>query len=509
MSDKTIVLIYPTPTQGYAKERRRDVHTVKRIYAPLTVMYLAAVLEEAGFKVLLLDQRLNSIEAISQKIEDVGDILFFGISTMTGTQIKNGLAIQRMLREHFDSKIPLVWGGVHPTLQPEETVIHPLVDIVCQGEGELIVVKLAQALMTERPLQTVPGIFFKENGEIRKTMPSPKIDPLDRLPFPAWHHLKDHLNPAQYPVLATITTSRGCPYNCTYCYKFGMDNAGRGAFWRPFSIDRIMDEVDYLHDSYGFDIFESVTENFIFQTSRAVEMIRRFKERKFKISAISSNFHTYKDDIIKELPGFCDYVAYSPETGSSRIQTMLRKKADFKKMKILNQKLVDINITTAHTFIFGFPFETDDDVRDTVKLCTDFKRINPHSRMAIYQYMPYPGAPLTDLMVSDYGLIMPEDLDGWTYSDMYGELDKRFRPWLSEKQLIFLNKFQLLFNMLFNTYAELDQKLYDIYDSDPKIRKIMGDISTIPRATNPPFRYTLNERLTPTMRERYSGRVMI
>jgi len=507
--NKSIVLIYPRPTQGYLKERRRDIHAVKRIYAPLSIMYLASTLEEAGFPVFLFDHRLTTMDEIKEKISQIPDILFFGISTMTGSQIKDGLEIARELRSLYGKDVPLVWGGVHPTIFPYKTILHPMVDIIGYGEGDYTIVELAKAMAKGKSLKTVKGIYFKENGNVVKTPPNDKIEPLDVLPIPAWRHLKDHLNPAQYPVLATITTSRGCPFSCTYCYKSEMDNAGSGRLWRPFSVDRVMREVDYLNASFGFNIFETADENFILDSHRAIELIRNFKSRKFKISAIRSNFLTYKDKVIRELPGFCDYVAYAPETGAKKIQALLNKKADYQKMRLLNARLRDMGITTIHTFIFGFPFETDDDILATVELCRDFKRINSASRMAIYQYMPYPGAPLTEMMTSKYGLVLPDNFEEWEKTDMYGELDLKFRPWVDQERLKFLNDFQLLFNVLFNTYDEIGAEVYDIYNSSAKIRKLIGDISTIQRAVSSPYSSTLNERLTPILRQRYHERVFV
>lgn len=509
MKNKHIVLIYPRPTQGYAKERRRDSHSVKRFYPALSIMVLAATLEAVGFSVLLLDHRLNTTDELLEKINNLDEILFIGISTMTGSQIRAGLDIAQRLRSKYDTDIPLVWGGVHPTIFPEKTILHPLVDIIVYGEGDYTVVKLAKAIAENKPLDGVHGLYFKNNGEIIKTPPNAQIDPLDVLPMPVWHHFKEHLNPAQYPILATIITSRGCPFSCTYCYKWAVDRIGAAKSWRPFSVERVVEQVDYLNRNFGFNIFEMSDENFIIDVDRAVELIRIFKNKGYKISAIRSNFNTYHERIIKELPQFCDYVAYSPETGSPRIQAILNKRASYEKMKLLNRRLYEMGIATVHTFIFGFPFETDEDVRATVNLCKDFKNINPASRMAIYQYMPYPGAPLTDMMISQYGLILPDRFEEWSKTDMYGELDLKFRPWIDEKKVEFLNRFQLFFNTVFNTYGTLDPEAYEIYNSDPKIRELIGDISTIPRIAKSPFPYILNDRLTSDLLGRYAERVFI
>lgn len=503
---KHVVLFYPRPTGGYAAERRRDIHSIRRMYAPLSVMYLAAALEEAGFPVVVLDQRLMGTEEMLAKMAAAGDILFFGISSMTGSQITNGLSMAGLLRERYGAGIPIVWGGVHPSIYPQGTITHPLMDVIVRSEGEVTVVELAKALAEGRSLASIDGLCYKTADGFRMSPARCILEPLDTLPMPAWHHLEEYLNPAQYPVLASISTSRGCPYNCAYCYKGGIE--GRNS-WKAFSVERVMREVDHLHGKYGFDIFEIFDENFILKADRALELIHGFKERGLKISAVRSNFHTYRDEVLREFPGFCDFVAYSPETGSPKIQKFLKKQADYEKMKRFNAKVTDLGLITVHTFIFGFPFEDDEDIAATVRLCRDFKRINPSSRMALYQYMPYPGAPLTDLVVSDYGLVLPEKLEEWSKTDMYGDLSLAFRPWIKPKDLKFYNDFQLLFNVVFNTYEPISSDIETIYESDPRIRRLIGDLGSIPRATRPQYKNKLNERLDENLMARFRDRIFI
>jgi len=465
-------------------------------------MYLASMLEEAGFPVILLDQRLMSAEEMDEKISSAPDILFFGISSMTGTQIMNGLSFAQSIRSKYGTGIPIVWGGVHPSIYPRQTIEHTLVDIIVCSEGDETVVELARALNDGTSLSAINGLCIKSKDGISMTPPRRIIDHLDSLPIPAWRHLEEYLNPAQYPVLASINTSRGCPFNCAFCYKGGIEGKDK---WRGFSVDHIMKEVDYLNQNYGFEIFSIVDNNLILE----VDLIRRFKERGFKMPVVLSNFATFKDAVVNELPGFCDFVGYAPETGSPKIQKYINKQADFGKMKQFNARVTDMGLATVHTFIFAFPFETDEDISATVALCKDFKKINQESRMSIYQYMPYPGAPLSDLMIRNYGLVFPENLDQWSDADMYGELSPKFRPWIRETDLQFLNNFQLLFNVVFNTYEPLSEEILTIYESDDRIRRLLGDIASIPRAIKAGEENPLNARLDATLYERFRDKIFI
>ena len=168
---KHVVLFYPRPTRGYAFERRRDIHSVKRIYAPLSIMYLASTLEKAGFPVILLDQRLMSDKEIDAKIMSAPEILFFGISSMTGSQIMNGLSFAQSVRSKHGAEIPIVWGGVHPSIYPRQTINHPLVDIIVCSEGDETIVELAQTLSDRKSLSMVNGLCIKSKNGIHMTPP--------------------------------------------------------------------------------------------------------------------------------------------------------------------------------------------------------------------------------------------------------------------------------------------------------------------------------------------------
>ena len=109
----------------------------------------------------VLDMRLEDYRQFK-----IGDPFFVGISCMSGLQIKYALEFARFMRTQNPS-CPLVWGGVHPTLLPEQTAINDYVDIVVRGEGELIIKDLANALASGQPLDNVAGITYQVNGEIK------------------------------------------------------------------------------------------------------------------------------------------------------------------------------------------------------------------------------------------------------------------------------------------------------------------------------------------------------
>ena len=135
---------------------------------PLALLCLASSLREEGFSVRILDMRLKNYMGF-----EIGNPLFIGISCMSGLQIKYALEFARHARMQ-NPRCPLVWGGVHPTLLPEQTARNDYVDIVVRGEGELIIKDLAYAITSNKPLDEVAGITYTVKGKI-KSNPDGKI----------------------------------------------------------------------------------------------------------------------------------------------------------------------------------------------------------------------------------------------------------------------------------------------------------------------------------------------
>src|SRR3990172_4373502 len=162
-STREILLVFP------GKYRAPDPQV------PLPVIHIASSLQREGYKVRIFDMRIENYLNY-----DLGNPLFVGISCMSGLQIKYGLEFANKVRVQKPS-CPIVWGGVHPTLLPEQTAKNNCVDVVVRGEGELIVTELANKLSRGEPLDDVAGITYKVEGAIKSNPDGQQID-LDKIP---------------------------------------------------------------------------------------------------------------------------------------------------------------------------------------------------------------------------------------------------------------------------------------------------------------------------------------
>ena len=183
--------------------------------APLCMLALASTLREANFEVLLIDAAIDPDYRTHIMCESV-DALCIGISVLTGPMIQGAIEIATAIKNDLPW-LPVIFGGWHPTLLPDETLSEPFVDIVVRGQGEVTLVEVAEALLEQRTLDGIPGVSWKWKGQ-RKHNPDRHVEPLDALPIPAF----DLMDFDAYEKLSGerkigYATSVGCPYACNYC----------------------------------------------------------------------------------------------------------------------------------------------------------------------------------------------------------------------------------------------------------------------------------------------------
>ena len=232
---------------------------------PLQLLHVASALQRAGYRPRIADLRLGDFRTLP-----LGDPVFVGITAMSGPQIRYGLEFADRVRAERPGT-PIVWGGVHPTLLPEQTAADARVDVVVRGEGETVVGPLADALAAGEPLDAVAGITFAAGGGNGPAPPSapprtpPLVDldaipvelPYDLLPLPLYSTLQAGR--------VHLQTSRGCPSRCGFCYNTAFNKRR----WRGKSPERVVDEMEWLLRRFPqAKILDPVDDNFFVDRQR-------------------------------------------------------------------------------------------------------------------------------------------------------------------------------------------------------------------------------------------------
>src|SRR3989338_7144821 len=135
------------------------------IRSPDGLITLAALPNKEGYNVKILDLRLEKDWKASLKKHLDSNPLLVATTSMTGIQIKYALEASKYVKEH-DKNIPVIWGGIHPTFMPEQTLENENIDIVVIDEGDLTFLELIKTIEKNESLKDVLGIGYKEDGKI-------------------------------------------------------------------------------------------------------------------------------------------------------------------------------------------------------------------------------------------------------------------------------------------------------------------------------------------------------
>jgi radical SAM superfamily enzyme YgiQ (UPF0313 family) len=384
------------------------------------MLYLADALEKAGSTVKLVHE--DGSRANIQKLVDLVSAekpLFVGLSTFTAPTIIPTIQASVEIKKRHD--IPIVWGGYHPTIAPQQTLMNDFVDLVAIGEGERTIVELVNVFRKGgwdvHELEKVAGIGFKKNGEAIFTEPRPFIEDLDDV-YPAWHHLDidRYTYSANYfyskaggeRVIAHIT-SRGCPWRCGYCFNQAVNKRR----FRAQSAQRAISDIRDLKERVGITgvLFED--ENFFTNKKRGLEIIRNIGVP-WASTMRANDLAEGGEEFVEALSQFgCVELRLGVESGSQRILDLIKKDITVNQIKRAATLCGKYSIKAVFMFMYGFPGETWSDLCQTFDLIDELEGMNEHVVVShLGLFTPFPGTPLFDVAV-EAGFKPPKSLEGW------------------------------------------------------------------------------------------------
>ncbi len=421
--NKKILLIFPGKVMGWEARPKRPI--------PMSLLCVAAPLVEAGYEVEIIDQRVDPKWKSVLEEELQKDPICVGITSMTGPQLKYALEASKVVKEHTES--PVVWGGVHATLLPNQTLDNEFIDIIVVEEGEATFLELVQALETKSPLSEVKGLWYKENGQKKNTGLRNLLNVNEQSPIP--YHLVD-LNKYTRMLFGIehidFFTSIGCPRKCAFCYSTSFHKQKWRAMDPEIAVNRITDFVK-KHDVKGIYFTDS---NFFFDIDRGRKILQGLVDENLDIiiSSLNIDFLTLikmNDDDFKLLEKVrCKRLPIAVETGSKRIQKLIRKPIDIQKLHDLNRRLRNYDMAFQFSFMMGFPTETKEELAETINLALRLLEVNSKADASFNIYTPFPGTELFEMALK-HGLRFPEKIEDW-YAFTYRN-PPQGAAWLSEE----------------------------------------------------------------------------
>lgn len=433
-----VLLLYPKTGMDFGS-------TVAPPHALLTI---AAPVLKAGYRVKLLDHRTQMITEDILKEYISEDMICVALSTMTGTQIYHALTLAQYVRNLTDGKVPIVWGGCHPTVMPQQTAENDKVDIVVVGEGDETFLELVEALDHKRDLRCVEGIVFKDGARIVQTPERPLMDVETLLPVP-WEliDVEKYIHQDMYLKGSSRTldigqTSRGCPFCCGFCSS----SAIRKRKWRPVSIAKSLEMITENVKRFDLNGIWLRDDEFYIDRRRATTICEGIIERNLNINFYTSG--TRVDVFLKA----SDYevatlkragahtLKFGAESGSQRILDLMNKMITVDQTLQANLVCKKHGIIPAFGRLIGYPTETFEDIDKTIDLGFKLLEDNPAAQLeTIAIFTPIPGTPSYALCL-DHGLKPPDSLEGWAYWTFEDILpDGSKNPWYSDKECVHLS----------------------------------------------------------------------
>ena len=414
--------------------------TRSHLCVPVAIL-AAATLVANEFETVLIDSRLpNWKEKLLRELKK--NPLCAGLTSITGSQIKYSLEISKFIKAHSD--VPVVWGGIQPTILPEITLSNDNIDIIVVNEGEISFLELTRKLDKKESLSGTRGIWFKENGKIVQNESREYLD-LNHLPNLPYNliDMKYYLPLFQGRRTLYMETSRGCVGKCTFCSNIVYNKRQ----WRAMSPETVLERIRFVYDKYGIDSFYFIDDNFFVDLKRARKIAEMIIEQSldiiFEVQGIRYDSALQIDDDFLGLlyKSGLRKVHFGAESGSQRILDMVNKGITIDDIIVVNKRWAKYDIVVQHNFMAGFPTETVDDIKATISLIYKLKEENTHAMTSpICPYTPYPGTALYQEAL-DNGSMKRKTLEDWIESD-YGD-----SIWISPSRSSLLKK--LFFVTLF------------------------------------------------------------
>jgi anaerobic magnesium-protoporphyrin IX monomethyl ester cyclase len=392
-------------------------------FAILGLGYLAAVLEKNQYKVDVIDcevLKLSFEEFRSELGKRKPNIVGLTCTTLT---YNSALKLAKIAKEVVPECLTFI-GGPHVTFWDDKALEEcPALDVIVRREGEFTLLELVQKVEAGKGFGDVLGVTFRKDGKIVRNPDRPYIEDLDALPFPA-RHLWPTERLREYEDILYLAASRGCVFWCEFCATVRM----HGRKFRMRSPKNIVDELEFLHKTYGVTNFTFCDDAFTVEPERTEELCRLILERNLKVKW---NCGTRVDMLTKELlvkmrDAGCISVWSGVESGSQKVLDAMHKGITTEQTERVYRWIRELGLKPVPNVILGFPGETKESAWKTIKFV---EKISP-DEVGFYNIAtPFPGTPLYD-QVKKNGWLRVTDFDKYDTATPIFET-----PWLSMKEL--------------------------------------------------------------------------
>lgn len=391
---------------------------------PLSLISLASPLRSVGFTVKIIDACVDDYTNLPE--DTWKDVILVGISALTGNEIADGISFAHIVREK--TLAPIVWGGWHVSMLPEESIANEYVDIVAVGAGQNTIVELARCITCSGNLQDVPGIYYKDNGKVVKTIDrcggslrSTSLPAFDMLPLD--HYRKESMSIRHGTNIDGLDitghlyyiSSFGCPNKCSYCCNSNMFK-NKMLF---YDILPVVEQIKWLVGAKRFNSIGFMDANFFANMPRVKlfcnEIVRQNIKFAWDAQMYVRDILRYEKNNILELlrKAGCFRVNVGVESGSQEILDYIKKGITADEIIASAKILKKYGFCAAYNLLFGLPMiEEQKHIYETFDLAKELKKVNPDFSLPFSFYVPFPGTSMYADAV-EKGMVAPKKLEDW------------------------------------------------------------------------------------------------
>ena len=431
-----IVLVHPAGSNWIPG--KKDITAIANRMAPLGLLSIAAYLKKEGHQVFVHD--CLGPGAVSDQNVNIKKILEFkpdlvGFSATTSGFL-DGYRMAETIKR-IDKQIPIVFGGVHiSALGGELLEQFRDIDFLCMGEGE---VTLAQ-FVSGQDVSTIDGLVWKEGDTVRTNSVRTQISDLDTLPFPAYELLDGFPKGYHLPLFsyirspgATMVTSRGCPYQCSYC-----DRSVFGRGYRYNSAQYIYEHIRYLRRKFGIRHINIYDDLFTMHRKRIENLCELLTSKPLGIQFNCAVRVGHADDqllgMLKEAGAL--QISVGIESGDQELLKVHKPGVYLEEVRDTIGRIQKKGLRAKGLFMMGLPGETVESIKKT----SDFLMSLGLDDMNMSKFTPFPGAPVWKT-IREHGtmdndwrkmnclnfVFVPKEIDSKeTLDQLYNEHVKRF-----------------------------------------------------------------------------------
>ncbi len=356
------------------------------------IAYLSAVLKKAGYQTSLIQLTKEiPVAEFQERIKTLNpDLICFSSTSHMFSLVQKYAAAAKEITE-----VPIMCGGIHPTICPEEVLEDKNIDMICRGEGETAILELCQKIEKNEPIENIESIWFKKEGERFKNKIRPCLSDINQLPFPD-REIFDYPNlNLEKRGVGTFMFSRGCPFQCTFC----CESALRKLYPNPQNYIRFRSpqlaiaELKETIKKYPFIKFIRFDDDLLFVNKEWVKEFAKFYKKEIGLPFSADMRVDIADDelfsILKEAGAHL--FRFGVESGNDYIlKEVLMKGITITQTKKAFRLSREKGIKAQAYNMIGVPCEGAKEILDTIKLNA---QIEPDISVVSIFY-PYKGTRL-------------------------------------------------------------------------------------------------------------------